>query len=262
MTTTTMPTILTLANQKGGVGKTTTAVNLAVALTRLFAKRVLLIDMDAQGNATTSLGLVKNELTVTIADVLLGETSLNDAIVCDEALEVAVIGANRELTGLDMHLASRDNPQLALKNALVAADLSAYEFIIIDAPPSLSLVTVNALMATDGVIIPMQCEYYALEGVADLLYTIQQLNALNPKLKVEGVVRTLFDSRNVLAQDVTKELENHFGALLYDTVIPRNVRLAEAPSFGGSIFRHDNSSKGAQAYQKLAKEVLLRLQKN
>lgn len=245
------PLILTVANQKGGVGKTTTAVNLAAAL-QLLGNTVLVIDMDAQGNATTSLGIDKNTLKHTIADVLLGECALADAITTEG--EVAVVGANRELAGLDMTLFAKPNAQTALKDALTAP--LPFDVVVIDAPPSLSLVTVNALVATQGVIIPMQCEYYALEGVADLLHTIQQLAKLNPHLQVEGVVRTLFDSRNVLAQDVSAELEQHFGALLYETIIPRNIRLAEAPSFGGSIFTHDKSSKGAIAYQRLAKEVL------
>lgn len=245
------PLILTVANQKGGVGKTTTAVNLAAAL-RLFDQRVLVIDMDAQGNATTSLGLDKNALNLTIADVLLGDCPLAAAINTDG--ELPVIGANRELAGLDMTLFTKANAQTALKEAFEAP--LDVDVVIIDAPPSLNLVTINALVATDGVIIPMQCEYYALEGVADLLHTVDKLTTLNPALHVQGVVRTLFDRRNVLAQDVSAELERHFGTLLYETIIPRNIRLAEAPSFGGSIFAHDKSSKGALAYQRLAKEVL------
>lgn len=248
------PLILTVANQKGGVGKTTTAVNLAVAMTRLFAKNVLLIDMDAQGNATTSVGLDKNALQRTIGEVLLGECRLSEAV--NDGGEVPVVGANRELAGLDMTLAGTDYAQTALKQAF--DEPLGFDVVVIDAPPSLSLVTINALVATDGVIIPMQCEYYALEGVADLLYTIDKLKPLNPNLQIEGVVRTLVDHRNVLSWDVSSELERHFGELMYQTVIPRNVRLAEAPSFGRSIFCHDNSSKGAIAYQKLAKEVMAR----
>lgn len=299
------PKIISIANQKGGVGKTTTAVNLSSALSLIYQKKVLLIDMDAQGNATTSVGLDKNALPLTIADVLLDGVALssvirpannpandglnndkhnptkanpttanpNKATATNEAdanqadttkintdglnnnAGFDVIGANRELAGLDVALSAQDNTPLVLKNTLQQAKLD-YDYIIIDAPPSLSLVTVNALGATDGVIIPMQCEYYALEGVADLLYTIDKLKTINPKLTVRGVVRTLFDSRNTLAQDVSAELEHHFGALLYRTIIPRNIRLAEAPSFGQSIFDHQKSSKGAIAYQHLAKEVI------
>ncbi len=252
------PEIITIANQKGGVGKTTTAVNLAAALVRLFGKSVLLIDMDAQGNATTSLGLAKNDLEYSIADVLLQEIPLEKAI-CQGSSGVDVVGANRELAGLDVSMAAVDDAPLMLKHALDKAHKAGklpYDVIIIDCAPSLSLVTVNAMVATQGVIIPMQCEYYALEGVADLIHTIDKLTALNADLAVRGVVRTLFDNRNMLTQDVSAELENHFGDLLYKTTIPRNIRLAEAPSFGQSIFEHDKSSKGAIAYQRFAEEVL------
>lgn len=253
------PEIITIANQKGGVGKTTTAVNLASALALIFKKKVLLIDMDSQGNATTSAGLFKNELTHTIADVFLDGVPLADVIVKTGA-GFDMIGANRELAGLDLGLADFENAPQQLKNAIDNALKNKqldYDYVIIDCAPSLSLVTVNALVATtDGVIIPMQCEYYALEGVADLTHTLNKLTALNPKLAVRGVVRTMFDNRNTLANDVSDELATHFGERLYNTVIPRNVRLAEAPSFGQSIFEHQLSSKGARAYQKLAEEVV------
>lgn len=246
--------IIAIANQKGGVGKTTTAVNLAAALGNIAHKKVLLIDLDPQGNATTSTGLNKHELSHTMADVLLDDVALADAII-SSSIGIDVIGANRDLAGIDISLSEIDNAPLLLKTALQNNTLD-YQYIIIDCAPSLSLLTVNALTATQGVIIPMQCEYYALEGIADLIDTIEQLTRINPQLHIKGVVRTLFDGRNTLTQDVTAELEAYFGDRLYKTCIPRNVRLAEAPSFGKSIFEHGKSSAGARAYHKLMEEVL------
>lgn len=250
--------IIAIANQKGGVGKTTTTVNLAAALHLIAHKKVLLIDLDSQGNATTSLGVSKNELDYTIADVLLDDLPLEQAIVTSPT-GLDVIGANRDLAGIDVSLAGVQDAPFLLKQAIdTALDQKKldYDYIIMDCAPSLSMVTVNAFAATSGVIIPMQCEYYALEGVADLIATIEKLKTINPKLHIRGVVRTLFDNRNTLAQDVSAELERHFGDLVYKTSIPRNVRLAEAPSFGESIFTYEKSSKGAIAYHYLMKEVL------
>lgn len=248
--------IIAIANQKGGVAKTTTAVNLAVALAHIAHKRVLLIDTDAQGNATTSLGVDKSSLTHTIADVLIDSVPLMDAIIATENLDI--IGGSHELAGIDVTLAGIEDAALLLTRALQQglANGMNYDYVIFDTAPSLSLLTVNALVAADGVIIPMQCEYYALEGVVDLLSTIDKLAILNPKLHVQGVVRTLYDSRNMLAQDVSKELQKYFGDKLYKTTIPRNVRLAEAPSFGRSIFDYERSSAGARAYHRLMEEVL------
>lgn len=245
--------IIAIANQKGGVGKTTTAVNLACALALIGKKRVLLIDLDAQGNATTSLGFDKNALEYTVADVLLDGVALSDVIIKAEHLDV--MGANRDLAGIDVSLSDVDNAPFLLKNALQNSQLD-YDYVIMDCAPSLNLLTVNALVATDGVIIPMQCEYYALEGVADLMETVDKLTALNPNLHVRGVVRTMYDGRSTLLQDVSAELANYFGEKLYQTFIPRNIRLAEAPSFGKSIFDYEKSSAGARAYHKLALEVL------
>ena len=253
--------IIAIANQKGGVGKTTTAVNLSASLAAK-RKHVLLIDLDPQGNATSGTGVDKNDLALTIADVLLDGVSLSDAIVNSPA-GFDVIGANRDLAGMDITLMSKaDSHELfktamaALIDAQIAAEQPAYDYVIIDCAPSLNLLTINAFVATDSVIIPMQCEYYALEGLADLSQTIERLTELNPKLYIRGVVRTLFDARNTLARDVSAELEAHFGEVMYNTIIPRNIRLAEAPAHGLPVIAYERWSKGARAYQKLAAEVI------
>ncbi len=245
--------IIAIANQKGGVAKTTTAVNLASALALIAKKKVLLIDLDAQGNATTSLGFDKNALDYTVADVLLDEVVLADTIISNDHLDI--IGANRDLAGMDVSLSGISDAPFLLKNAIKSSQLD-YDYVIMDTAPSLSMLTVNALAATDGVIIPMQCEYFALEGVADLMDTIEKLTQINPKLHVRGVLRTLYDGRSTLAQDVSTELSRYFGDKLYQTSIPKSIRLAEAPSFGKSIFDYEKSSKGARAYHQLMNEVM------
>ncbi len=250
-----MPKIIAIANQKGGVGKTTTAVNFAAALTRL-QKKVLLIDLDAQGNATTGCGIQKQNLALSVSEALLQEATF--AQVCQSLAGEGfdLLPANQKLTATNVLLGDLAAPEQALRHFL-APKASDYDYILIDCPPALNLLTINAFVAADGILVPMQCEYYALEGIADLLRTIEQLRQqLQPNLAVIGVLRTLFDGRNNLAMQVSEQLSEYFGDRLYQTVIPRNVRLAEAPSHGQSIFLYDAKSRGAESYLSLAYEFL------
>jgi chromosome partitioning protein len=252
-----MSRILAVVNQKGGVGKTTTTVNLAAALAQA-GRRVLLVDVDPQGNATMGSGVDKRTLARTVYHALLGLGELSGIRVRAERGGYDLVPANRELAGAEVELVELPSRETRLKAALerVAAD---YDYILIDCPPSLSLLTVNALAAAHRVLIPMQCEYYALEGLSDLVGTIKRVRAnLNPALDIAGLLRTMYDPRNTLSQQVSRELEAHFGDKVFRTLVPRNVRLAEAPSYGVPAVLWDPSSKGAQAYIALAGEVLER----
>jgi chromosome partitioning protein len=250
-----MAKTLAVTNQKGGVGKTTTTVNLAASLAAM-KQKVLLVDLDPQGNATMGSGIDKTSLDSTVYQVLLGEQQLHEACKHSESGKFDVLPANRELAGAEIELIEIDGREIRLKQALQAVS-GDYDYVLIDCPPALNLLTLNGLCAAQSVMIPMQCEYYALEGLSDLVNTIRKVRThLNPDLEIEGLLRTMFDPRNTLAQQVSAQLQQHFGDKVYRTVIPRNVRLAEAPSYGVPVLYHDKYSKGTQAYLALAGEML------
>ena len=252
-----MTRVLAVTNQKGGVGKTTTSVNLAAGLAQA-GKRVLLVDLDPQGNATMGSGIDKRTLAASVYQMLLGFATAQSVRQRSEAGGYDIIPANRELAGAEVEMVDLEHRESRLKSALepIAAQ---YDFVLLDCPPSLNMLTVNGLVAADAVMIPMQCEYYALEGLSDLVNTIKKVRAhLNPKIEIEGLLRTMYDPRNTLAQQVSAQLQEHFGAKVYETVIPRNVRLAEAPSFGAPAISFDRECKGSQAYIALASEILNR----
>ena len=250
-----MARILAVANQKGGVGKTTTSINLAAGLSRA-GQRVLLVDLDPQGNATMGSGVDKRASHATVYEVLLGDSDIATARIQCKNGGFDLVPANQELAGAEVELVAMQRRENRLKEALSEVE-SDYDYILVDCPPALNLLTVNGLTAAHAVMIPMQCEYYALEGLSDLVQTIKKVrNHLNPTLEIEGLLRTMYDSRNTLAQQVSDQLQKHFGAKVYRTIIPRNVRLAEAPSHGMPAIHFDKSSKGALAYLSLADEIL------
>ncbi len=252
--------IICIANQKGGVGKTTTAVNLAAALS-MQGKQVLLVDCDAQGNASSGTGIATQELGVHLYHALLGEISPAEAVCITPFNSLSVLPANRDLVGIEMELAGVEDRESVLKNTL--KQIEGYQYCILDCPPSLGLMTINAFTAADSVIIPLQCEYYALEGLSQLVQTIRLVkHNFNPQLHIEGLLLTMYDSRMRLTFQVAREVRTHFRDIVYRTTIPRNVRLSESPSHGKPIFAYDPRSKGAEAYMALAREFLSRQRKS
>ncbi len=250
-----MGKITAVANQKGGVGKTTSAINLSASLAGE-GKHVLLIDSDPQGNSTSGLGIDKEDINVSLYDLYTGAKRIEKVIRRTGVEHLEIISSNIELIGAEVELSSRDGRETILRNALEPVK-HRYDYIFIDCPPSLSLLTLNALVAADGLLIPMQCEYYALEGISMLLRTFNMVkNSLNPSLEIEGILITMFDGRITLANQVTDELRRHFGDKVYRTIIPRNVTLAEAPSHGKPVIMYDIHSKGARSYMELAKEII------
>lgn len=249
-----MANVLAITNQKGGVGKTTTAINMAASLVRM-RQKVLLVDIDPQGNASAGCGIDRDHQHATSYEVLLHSVPVHEAIVHSPS-NFDVIASNRELSGALIELVDEEHREFRMREAIQSIR-DEYDYILIDCPPSLDLLTVNALVASDAVVIPMQCEYFALEGLTELVNTVRKLRAaFNPDLKIEGLLRTMYDHRNTLAREVSSQLEKHFGNKVYHTIIPRNVRLAEAPSYGKPVIEYDKNSKGARAYLALAGEVL------
>jgi chromosome partitioning protein len=254
------PRVLAVANQKGGVGKTTTAINLGTALAAV-GEKVLLIDIDPQGNASTGLGVPKAQRSSTIYDVLVGERPLSTATVKTAVPGLDLVPADADLSGVEIELGQADRRSFRLRNAIAGLRTGEvqYSYLLIDCPPSLNLLTVNAMTAADAVLVPLQCEFFALEGLSQLMRTVELVRgSLNPKLEIQGVVLTMYDRRNSLSDQVAADVRAHFGDKVYETVIPRNVRVSEAPSFGKPALIYDLKCAGSQAYLKLAREVVTR----
>lgn len=257
------PRILTLANQKGGVGKTTTAINLATALAAV-GERVLIVDLDPQGNASTGLGLARQDRELSTYEILLGEAGLAEAAVMTDVPHVAIVPSTMDLLGVEAHISAHSDRAFRLKEAFnsineLLIDGRPVTYVLIDCPPSLNLLTINALVAADAVLVPLQCEFFALEGLSQLLQTIEHIRStLNPQLYIQGVVMTMYDSRNNLSAQVLEDVRSELGDLIYETVIPRNVRLSEAPSYGKPALLYDLKCAGSQAYLRLATEVIRR----
>jgi chromosome partitioning protein len=257
------PRILSLANQKGGVGKTTTAINLGTALAAI-GERVLVVDLDPQGNASTGLGIDRRSRNVSTYDVLIGEAPLRDAVVATAVPRLHIAASTMDLSGLELELGSTRDRAYRLRDAIAALNTNAtdetdYTYVLIDCPPSLNLLTVNAMAASDAILVPLQCEFFALEGLSQLLQTVEQVRStLNPNLSIHGIVLTMFDSRNNLSNQVVADVRQFMGAKVYNTMIPRNVRISEAPSYGKPVLVYDLKCVGSDAYLKLATEVIQR----
>jgi len=247
--------IVAVANQKGGVGKTTTAINLATALAAA-GHRILVIDLDAQGNASTGLGIERKARAVTSYELILGETELEHAVVATDIPSLSIVPASPDLAGADLEFAARERREFLLSRA-IRSRVGDYDDVLVDCPPALNLLTINALVAADSVLVPLQCEFYALEGLSQLMRTIERVQrALNPRLQLQGVVLTMYDRRNNLCDLVAEDVRDHFGAKVFETVIPRNVRISEAPSHGKPVLIYDHRCPGSQAYIRLAAEIL------